>query len=292
MKIVVKIMVLITLGAIISGCNFSNGDVQTAGIGGGSSSSAGGVDIQFVENNPPSEMFKGEEYDFAFLFFNNQMHVVDDLQLKITGFDRGNVVGIPEEDSVSSIPAYSDVAGAGVKTDYFYEGVVVDDFEKEYPFNPKIRYCYSQDSFKKEEIIVPAQNNVVDPDISVDSNSETNGVLGFEILQVNAISDKIRVDFEMTNEGNGRLVDECFEREGFASEFGSIEARLGTEVGECYPTGTEEFIFTNSKANFYCEFGRTGDDSYPSQLFIQAGSLYEQETGLSITVYDPSYGIG
>lgn len=289
----VMFTMLLGFSVLISGCNLTGGNVQNNAIGsGGSSSNVGGVEISFVENNPPSEMFKGEEYDFAFIFQNNQMHAVDNMQLKITGFDRGNVNGIPETDSVSSIPAFSDVAGAGIKTDYFYEGVVVDDFEKEYPFNPKIRYCYSHDSFRKEEVCVPALNNVCADDIIVESNTETNGVFGFEILRVNAISDRIRIDFEMSNRGNGRLVDECFEREGFASNFENVQARLGTEEGDCRPTGTDDFIFTNGKANFYCEFSRTGDDSYPSQLFVSAGSLYEEETSLSITVFDPSYGIG
>lgn len=277
---------------IISGCtSFTGGDVRTSGIG-GSGSQAGGVVITFSENNPPKEMFKGEEYDFAFLFSNYQMHDIVDMRLKITGFDRGNVEGIPETDSVSSISKFSEVAGAGLKTDYFYEGVVVDNFEKEYPFNPKIRYCYTQQSFRKQEICVPATNNVCSDDIVVKDSVEQNGAFNFKVQRVNAISDKIRIDFEMTNTGSGKVVDECFEREGFASSFDGVVAKLGVEEGDCYPVGTENYLFTNGKANFYCEFSRTGDDSYPSQVYVSASSLYEQETSLSITVRDPSYGIG
>lgn len=287
-------LIMICLAALLlSGCaNFTGGGVQTSGIGGGSSSSQGGVEITFSENNPRSEYFKGEPITFAFLFSNYQMHEVEDMQLKITGFDRGNVNGVPETDSVSSISKFSEVAGPGLKTDYIYEEVEVDNFEKEFPFNPKIRYCYTQQSFKKEEICVPATNNICSDDIVVQSNVEENGAFNFEILRVNAISGKIRIDFEMTNAISGKIVDECFEREGFASSFDGVVAKLGVEDGECFPIGTENFLFTNGKANFYCEFARTGDDSYPSQVYVSASSLYEQETSLSITVRDPAYGVG
>ena len=278
---------------VIGGCStFTGGDVSQSGIGGGgSSSNVGGVEIDFVENNPPSEMFKGTSYDFAFIFRNSQMHEVDDLKLKISGFDRGNVQGIPEQDSVGPISKFSEVAGPGLKIDYIYEGVVVDNFEKSFRLDPKIRYCYSQLSFRKEGICVPATNNVCGDDIVVDKAVETNGVFDFKIQRVNAISGKIRIDFEMTNRGSGRVVDECFESEGFASDFGAVIARLGTQEGDCKPAGTEKYIFTNGKANMYCEFDRTGDDSYPSQVYISAGSLYEQEKSLSITALDPAFGV-
>ena len=292
-KKIIKISMLIVLMVVLAGCSFTgNSDVRTSGVSGGSGgSSQGGVGISFIENNPPSEMFKGENYDFAFLFSNYQMHQVDDLELKISGFDRGIVRGIPESDSISSIPAYSEVAGAGLKTDHFYEGVVVEGFEKEYPVNPKIKYCYSQTSFRKEEICVPSIKNVCADDIEILNRPEDNGALEFKILRVNSVSGKVRIDFEMTNSLNGRIVESCFEEAGFASPYDEVISTLGVEDGECNPTGAENFLFTNGKANFYCEFDRTSDESYLSQVFVSAGSLYEQETSLSITARDISYGI-
>lgn len=289
-KFKILLLCIIFSSFIIAGCSSidTGGDTRTAGIGGDSSSENGAVQISFVENNPPSQMFKGEQYDFAFEIFNYQMHEVDDMKLKITGFDRGNVQGLPEEDTISSIPLASEVAGAGIKTDHFYSGVVVNDFTREFPLNPRIRYCYSQTSFRQEGICVPSRNNVCDESVVVESNVETNGPFGFNIEQVNAINDKIRIDFSMTNRLGGRVVDQCFDREGFASEFSGVSASLGVEDGNCEPIGTDRYLFTNGRANFYCEFSRTGDDSYPAQLYVEAGSLYEQEENLNIVVRDPS----
>ena len=287
-KIVIFAM-LLGLSVLISGCNLTGGNVQNNAIGGGGSSNGeDGIEITFVENNPPSEMFKGTEYTFAFIIQNYQMHEISNLEFKSSGFDRGLVTGIEETDTITSIPAFSDVAGPGLRTDFIYEGVVVDNFESRYPFNPKFRYCYDQTSYRQEEICVPSQNNVCSDDIVVERNVVTNGVFDFEIQRVNAIGDMIRIDFEMTNIGNGRLVDECFEPEGFSTDFSDVKARLGTEEVSCSPTGTENFIFTNGKANFFCEFGRTSDDSYPSQLYVSAKSKYEQEISLSIDVFDLS----
>lgn len=293
-KFVILSVSLLSL-LLITGCtgNIGGGDtVRTANIGGSSGSNNGAITIDFVENNPPSEMFKGESYDFAFIFLNNQMHEVDDLELRITGFDRGNVRGLPEQDRVSLIPRASEVAGPGRKTDHFYSGVVVDDFTREFPLNPRIRYCYTQTSFRQQEICVPSLNNVCGNDVVVRNVVETNGPFNFRVQRVNAIGGTVRIDFEMTNRLGGTVVDECFGRDGFASEYSGIVARLGTVEGDCRPSGTNDFLFANGRANFHCEFARTGDDSYPAQLYVEAQSLYQQEKELRIIVRDPSFGIG
>ncbi|MCH8519442.1 MAG: hypothetical protein LAT82_01675 [Nanoarchaeota archaeon] len=280
---------------LIAGCTGGVGggdNVRTASIGGSSANNNGAVVLNFVENNPPSQMFKGERYDFAFVISNYQMHEVDDLRLRITGFDRGNVNGLPEQDTVSSIPSASEVAGAGIKTDHFYSDVVVDDFTREFPLNPRIRYCYTQTSFRKQEICVPSLNNVCGRDVVVANTVETNGPFNFRVQNVNSIGGTIRIDFEVTNRLGGRVVDECFGREGFASEYSGVVARLGTVEGNCRATGTNDYLFANGRANFFCEFSRTGDDSYPAQLYVEAQSLYEQEKRLNIMVRDPSYGVG
>lgn len=286
----ISIVMIMLLSLIIAGCSSVNtgGDTRTAGIGEDSSSENGAVEIGFVENNPPSEAFKGVPFDFAFEIFNYQMHDVDDMKLKITGFDRGNVAGLPEEDTVGTILQASEGAGPGFKDDHFYGDVVVDDFTREFPLNPRIRYCYSQTSFRQEGICVPSRNNVCDDSIVVESNVETNGPFGFNVEQVRAINDKIRIDFSMTNRLGGRVVEQCFDREGFASEFSGVSASLGVEEGSCEPTGTDRYLFRNGGANFYCEFSRTGDESYPAQLYVQAGSLYEQEENLNIVVRELS----
>ena len=297
-KLSKKIVILgvLLLGILlVTGCTggVTGGDnVRTANIGGSSGNNNGAITIDFVQNNPPSEMFKGERYDFAFIFLNNQMHEVDDLELRITGFDRGNVNGLPEQDRVSSIPRASEVAGPGRKTDHFYSGVVVDDFTREFPLNPRIRYCYTQVSFRQQEICVPSLNNVCGNDVVVGNTVETNGPFNFRVQRVNAIGGTIRIDFEMTNRLGGTVVDECFGRDGFASEYSGVVARLGTVEGDCRPSGTNDFLFANGRANFHCEFSRTGDDSYPAQLYVEAQSLYEQEKRLNIIVRDPSFGIG
>ena len=289
------VMCLLVLGTlVVAGCTGEGGGdgVRAAGIGGSSGSNNGAIVIDFVENNPPSEAFKGESFDFGFEIFNYQMHEVDDLRLRITGFDRGNVRGLPEEDSVPEISRATEVAGPGIFFDHSYLGVVVDDFTREFPLNARIRYCYTQTSFRQQGICVPSRNNVCSNDVTVDSSVETNGPFNFRVQRVNAIGDRIRIDFEVTNRLGGRVVDECFAREGFASEYVGVQARLGTEQGQCSPTGSPEFLFANGRANFYCEFGRTGDDSYPAQLLVEASSLYEQQKEVSIIVRDPSFGVG
>lgn len=286
---------MLLLSIFIAGCGGVTDEgsgVRAAGIGGEKSDENGAIDIKFVENNPPQEAFIGEPFDIAFEFYNYQMHDIDDMRLKITGFDRGNVQGIPEEDSVGTITSASEVAGAGVKTDYFYSDIVVDGFTREFPLNMRVRSCYSQTSFKQKEVCVPSKgSNQCGDDVIVGDSVETNGPFEFEVQRVNAISDKVRVDVLMTNRLDGRVVDQCFDREGFSSEYNGVTARLGTVDGTCQPTGTDSYLFTNGRANFYCEFSRTGEDSYPSQLYLEASSLYEQETRKNVIVLDPAYGI-
>ncbi|MFP4402680.1 MAG: hypothetical protein ACLFPL_05640 [Candidatus Nanoarchaeia archaeon] len=294
-KKIINIIMFVLFALIIAGCaqtnNSGDDNVRAGGIGEDRAQENGAVDIEFVENNPPSEAFIGEPFDIAFEFYNYQMHSVDDMRLKITGFDRGNVEGIPEEDAVGAITAASETAGAGVKTDYFYEDVRVDGFTREFPLNMRIRSCYTQTSFRQQEICVPSQgSNQCSDDVSVSDSVETNGPFDFQIQRVNAIGDRVRIDILLENRLDGRVVDQCFDREGFSSEYEGVDARLGTIDGSCEPIGTDSYLFTNGRANFYCEFSRTGEDSYPSQLYLEASSLYEEDTRKNVMVRDPSSG--
>ena len=74
----------------------------------------------------------------------------------------------------------------------------------------------------------------------------------------------------------------------YATKYNIVKASLGTKEGDCQPQGSDEFLLGDQKGNFYCEFDRSQEDSYQTQLVVELENLYEQSTSLSIEVVDPS----
>ena len=107
----------------------------------------------------------------------------------------------------------------------------------------------------------------------------------------NAIADNIRIDVEVTNKASGNVVDTCFDTENYANSFNVVSATLGTSEGSCSPAGTDTYLIANNKANFFCEFERSSDSSYASQLSFELEYLYNQETKQKIVVKDVTQGL-
>lgn len=272
---------------LIAGCEVDNGGdngVQTGGVGGAATDSPQrGVELDFSDGNPGSEIYAGENNNFAFIFRNHQEHRIEDLELEIGGFDRGYVSGLSESYSVDEIPAASQAAGEGVYTGLVEEGVVVEGFSgNSYSMNPRYRYCYSASSFHEESICVPDVRNQCD--IDVEEEGSANGHLGIDITRINSLDNSVRVEMRITNQGDGQVVNECFETDDFSINY-DIEANLGSESGDCSPVGTDDFVLSGGeRGTVQCEFSRTSDDSYSSQISVDLDYRYQQEERKNLRV--------
>jgi hypothetical protein len=286
-------MIICLVLLVFAGCSSDSGAKQSGIFGGGTGSSSGsssssnaGVVLEFAQGNPPSEMFKGQDYTFAFVFKNAQEHPVEDLQVKVSGFDTGFVSGLSPSYSVAKIPAASSSIGDGVYSGLVVSGVSVDGFEGNFNFNPVFDYCYTAKTKYIDMVCVPSKNNQCTADYT--SNKKQNGPLSLSVDKINSIGDEIQITFTLQNSGKGQTVNECFNTNDYGTKYTINSVKLGTTVGTCNPRGAEDFLLGNGKANFYCTFPRSGDDSYASQLTAEIEYLYQQQLKKSFKVVDPS----
>lgn len=287
MKINNTIGIIMAIALVfIAGCT-GDDDTRSSGIGSGSSSSnspdpTGGVSLEFAEGNPSGEIYKGNEVNFAFVFRNNQEHPIENLQLKTGGFDRGFVSGLQEEYTIERISPATDAAGQGVYSGLVEDGVVVDGFNGDYDFNPDFDYCYEATSTHQESICVPSQNNQCEVD--VEEETSANGPLTVGISSINSLENSILVRFDVENSGPGQVVNECFNTDDYGISY-SVEAELGAQAGECSPQGADEFLLNDGESgSFQCEFSRTSDSSYSTQLSLDIDHTYQQSTQKQIDV--------
>ncbi|MFW5705046.1 MAG: hypothetical protein ACOCXG_04360 [Nanoarchaeota archaeon] len=285
-KINIITLILVTFGLLFAGCS-GDGDSRTSGFGGagsGSSSSGGngGVVVDFAENQPPSEIFKGNKYNFAFVIKNHLEHPITDLQIKTKGYDRGFVTGLDESYDVSNVPAASEQAGPGVYPGLIVSGISVDGFEGDYNFNPTFDYAYSAKSTFAEQICVPSKVNSCDVDVS--ASTSQNGILKIKFDRINSVEDRVRLEFTVINQGDGQVVNEFFNTENYAPKYSLDFVKLGTISGECSPVGSENYQIIGGKAQFYCDFKRSGDDSYASQVTAELSYKYQQSVQKKIKV--------
>ena len=125
-----SLFMIAVLGLVLvfAGCSSGIDGVKENSLLGGKSGSSmrggSGVVLSFADSRPSSEMFKGEPTTFAFVFTNYQEHEISDMRVQSRGFDRGYVVGLPEEFSITKIPPYTS-SGPGVFAGYVVSGVVV-----------------------------------------------------------------------------------------------------------------------------------------------------------------------
>ena len=280
-------ILLVSLSLIFAGCS-SNTDAKNSGflgIGSGSSSnsnSGSGVTLEFADNNPPVKMIKGAPVNFAFIFSNYQKHDITDLIVKTKNFDRSYVNGLAETYNVALIPKLTTQAGAGIYTGLQISGVVVDGFTNNYLFNPSFEYCYTAKTTYREQTCIPSNQNVCN--IQVDKSVESNGLVGVSVDRVNSIGNMIRIDFTLSNNQNGKVVNECFKTDDYSNDYVLNSVKLGTTQGTC--TAISGYKLNNGKSNFYCEFTRTSDEAYASQITVDIDYKYNQEVKKQITVED------
>lgn len=272
---------------VLAGCGGGSETSQSAffGIGEGSTGTTkSGVTLRFADGNPPQQMFKGEEYNFAFIFENFQIHDVDDMVLRTGGYDSSLMQGLAEEYQISNLPRASEAIGPGVYSGLVVDGVRVDDFEGDFAFPAVFEYCYTAKTAMRENVCVPSSRNQCETDITKDSAQ--NGPVVVRIQNINALSDEIRVDFSLTTSGNGQVVNNCFETEDYANDYTINSVKLGSVEGSCTPAGTDDFLLGGGAGNFYCTFPRAGDSSYSSQVLVDIEYKFQQEQQLLLDVRD------
>lgn len=283
-------IVLVGFLVLFSGCSSSTDDgTKTSGlsIGKGTASSGGvGVGLSFADGNPPAEMIEGQPVTFAFVFNNYQEHEVSDLRVKAKGFESGYVTGLDLSDhSVNTLPRATETTGPGVFSGYVVSGVRVEGFNEKYNFNPTFDYCYSAKTSFIEQVCVPSTKNQCDT--AIDKSSKQNGPLSVKIDRISSVSDKVRIDFSVSNAGSGQVVNECFKIDDYANAY-ELLATLGSSQGSCQAISGQNII--GGKSNFYCEFSRSGDESYASQVSVELSYKYQQSVQKKILVKDLNSG--
>lgn len=295
-KKIQNIIMILSFGLLLlfAGCSGGADGAKSDGIfsiGKGSSSgtnsgSSGGVTLEFAEQNPPSEMIKDQPYTFAFIFKNYQEHEISDLVVKTKGFERGYVESLGESYNIGTLPPATITSGPGVYTGQIVQGVKVGGFEGNFQFNPEFDYCYSAKTKFIEQICVPSKLNQCDT--QVEKFSKQNGLLKVSIDRISSLEDKIRIDFVITSSGSGKVVNECFKLDDYSNAYSLGDVKLGSEVGQCDTVSGENII--GGKSNFYCEFSRSGDSSYASQVSVDLSYRYQDTYKKSIKVIDLNQG--
>ena len=299
---------LIVLGLIVmmlfSGCSvpFLGDDTKTSGFGSSSSSSSSssdtkGVVLEFSEGNPPEEMYSEQTVTFGYVFKNHQNHEITDLKLKASGFETNYVHGLDDNvENIPEIPKMTDEMGIGIYAETNPPQVYLEDFGEKYNFNPEFKYCYSADSILTEQVCVPSKlTNVCE--IKIEKMQKTNGPL--TVIANNIINKdnggKVRIFFTIENKGNGKVVNanNCpSTKDDYSADY-DIKATLGTANGQCYSvSGDDKYkVINNEKGSFYCDFTRSSEDSYATQLSVTATYKYEQTTKLNILVKNINGGV-
>jgi len=282
-----KIMMLFLLVVVLlfSGCNMPFiGDAKQDGFGGGSSdtgfNSNKGVELSFNEGVPPSDVYKGQEFIFGFLFENHQQHDIADMRLKVSGFDQSYVPSLKSEYDIPNIPKLTKEAGVGILGSFAISNIKVDNFQTEYPFNPKFDYCYKAQTNSLESVCIPdkAENKC---NAEVKTSLTNNGPLQVSVQNIINKGDGVRIFFTVQNKGTGVVRNTCFKKD-YSIKF-DVDATLGTEKGTCSTSGGE-FVMVNNKASFHCDFARGQDTSYPSQAIVKLDYTYEQSVQKNILV--------
>lgn len=293
-KILMTIMVLMVF-TLFSGCSLGGGDAQRAGFFGGDSSSqtsGSGIDLTFAEGNPPSELFKDQPTQFAFIFKNNQKHDITDLVLKTSGFDRNFVSGLSQTYNIQNIPKATDAAGAGIFSGLVERNVKIGGFVGDYNFNSKFDYCYTAKTQFRQQVCVPSEENICE--LSANQAVEQNGPLRVNVENINSYQDKIRVGFAVSDslyrKGTSQVVNDCFKTDDYSNSYELTEIKLGTDIGDC--TAISGYSVQNGRANFYCDFQRSGGGSYLSQITIELEYKYQQSTSKKIIVRDLERAFG
>jgi hypothetical protein len=293
-------ILLVTFGLLLSACSSIGGSqnaLPSFGSGssesgsGGSSSSTTGVVLSFGENNPPSEMYKGQNYNFNFFFENHLSVAVENLEVQTRGFDRGFVSGLDRTYSVSRIPPANDLSGPGVFSGLVVSNVRVTNFDSaSYSFDPSFEYCYKATTQFREQVCVPSVNNICEE--KVDSSRNQNGPVAVSVGSIDVVGNEILIPITLENRGKGDVVNNCFDtNEPFERDIKINTIRLGSQSGSCESISSENDALINGEATFLCSFSRTQDESYGSQISVEFEYLYEQSVEKDITVIDPRAGI-
>lgn len=295
MSIILAIFLIFASGCSLTGSN----DTENKGISIGSSTSnskGSGVSLEFAEGNPRLELTKGEFTNFAFIFKNYQKHDISNMKLRVSGYDVGYVTGLENFQSDLGgafnpiIPAANPSSGEASQINIANIPVKVDSFMGQtYNFNPKFDYCYEAKTSYLETVCIPEKdkNNC---DIQYSNTKVSNGPISVKIDKLIAAGDLIRIEFTISNTGSGSIVNECFNTKDFSKKYDNLNVMLGTKVGDCKHKGQEEFLVSNDKSQFFCEFTRDQETAFTSNIIVSFDYLYQQSKNVNIKVEDLNYG--
>jgi len=287
------LIILMISGLIFTGCNFGTDGKQSGFsdiIGSGSSSSGesgSGVAIEFEKLN--FKPIKGDSFSLLATFKNYQPEPVS-IRVKPTGFYWQYVEGLEKEFTIDLTPATST---GPMKLAKFFEGITISGFEGDYNWNPIFQYCYETKSIFRELVCVPDEQGACD--IPIEPSTYKYGPLNTKVTSVYLIGkDKIGTIIDISNTNNGNVVNDCFQdkrKMGFGNKIDDPVVKLGTEIGDCISTSASNgFVINDNSQTMKCEFPRTQDGVYPTQIVIEYGYKYQQESSTEITIKDLATG--
>ena len=252
------------------------------GIGTGSSgvSGSGGVSLEIEQF--PASFWEGETYDaITLVLYNDQWHVIEDLEVKVSGVDRSLVSGLPDTLSAPKLNRAS-VQAPGIGT-IKLGAMHFHDLTGDYQARMNFLYCYSAVSSHTEQVCIPRIGETSCQG-SVSNNLDSNGPVSVRIDTIDFIGEKVRMTLRISNSNAGKAVNACFGRDDIAVDYSLDKVSLGADVGSCKPLQSEEYVLTNGETFVYCDFQRTSDDEYPTSLFVELSYLYEQRASKDFLV--------
>ena len=284
--------ILLLIGLVFAGCSSNEDGVRTGGIpsiGGGSSNSGNGVTLEFGEAMNNIQPQKGQPFSMILNIKNYQRHEIDNLEIRVLGFDTG-YLNTPLDRDESLGPATD--SGPVIKA-LIYENVVLDGFEGDYNWNPVFKYCYGARTQFREQLCIPNKLGQTCEN-EVGSNIFSNGPLGIKIESIFPIGEsEIGIEIVVSDTLSGNVVNECFEDTNI-NPFGSLSnpptVSLGSQEGDCVPTSSDDYVITNDILKYRCDFSRNSDEPYTSQITVEMDYNYQQEIRKKIVVRDLEYG--
>lgn len=287
------LVIFMLFGIFLAGCSSSNVDgTKTSGfpsIGGGSNSKGGnGVILEFGEGMNNIQPQKDIPFTMVLNLKNYQRHSIDDLLIKITGFDTGYASNLDFE-RTETVSAASETAPS--QKAIIYDGVTLGGFTGDYTWNPVFKYCYSTSTKFREQVCIPNQFGQ-SCENKIDSNIFSNGPMGVKIDSIYAQgANQVGVELTLSDNMGGDVVNECFEDKnripfGKLSNEG-VRVNLGSEPGDCIPITSDDHTVVNDNIKYKCTFNRNGgEDPYTSQITVETDYKYQSEIKKNIVIRD------
>ena len=260
------------------------GNNKDSSFGGGSkkpSPETGGINLKILGLET---LFEGEEKNLNLQFENYQKHEIQNLKIKITGFDTGFTDNKQQNYNIDSINSNEgNIQGiANLKYTFSFNEILTD-----YEANFNVNYCYEAQSVFDYSLCI---QDIEKSECQDSKNSQNIGPLLISLDKKTITKKKIILTIKVEDILIGRNVDTCFENteNKFSSSFKIIEKKLGVQDLNCKPSQSSKYeIYKDSNSGFItCEVERKkySDGETNTNLRIGIKSLYEQKKAFPFTV--------